>query len=173
MAPLSRGTRNRDASGLRGRSGARGRGTGRGSIKRPNSRQKPTFLSTRVEELSGGSSDENENLTIQEKQDAESDFDDISSEEDAISSRISIKPYNALLQSLSTNASRGQPLRKKRRVSQEEGQDATPTVPEPFDPSENRDEDLDLVEELEEAGDDTLGEVADLDSEEENAARKL
>lgn len=133
----------RDHQGRGGSRGAlRGRGRGRGSdghaaiVGRKNA-----FYSTRVEEHTGdvpeddvgSSADESEGIGVVSE--ATSDSDDEEVPKDIV------KPYSALLQSLSTNS--GQPQRKKRKVEK------TVVSVE----AETSETDLDQVEETEEPED--------------------
>lgn len=117
MAPFTRGTKGRGASS--GRSGplSRGRGRGRGNANfRANRGQKSTFYSTRVEEPVQDAS-ENDEVSIDEELDQDSTKSRSSEDEEESVAIPAIKPYNALLQSLTANVPNKEPPRKKRRLS--------------------------------------------------------
>ena len=172
MAPLSRGPKARYGAGPRGRGSAR-RGRGGGG-KNLQSREKSAFSSTRIDEPDVTSSNESEDLAVQGQGQSETGSDDVSSEEDASSSNVLIKPYNALLQSLNGNTSgTQQPLRKKRRISQGVRQENDQKIFQSSRRGSDADEDVDLIEEVEEVGDYPVGETAEIDSEEENVIGKL
>ena len=142
--------------GRRGRGDDRGvfqgRGTGRGSGGHAGRAKKGNaFYSTRVEEkVKDEPGDDVESSAAgSEELTAVSDPSSYSDEEDL--SKEVVKPYSALLQSLS--ASRGEPLPKKRRVETSE------VVLEPETPKD----DADQVEELEEVEDLGMDDADDAD----------
>lgn len=147
MAPYSgKGSKSRGGSGHRASGGHRGlfhsRGRGRGSGDHAGrAKRKDAFYSTRVEEKIEGDP----------QIDAESPIDgsdglgavsdaSINSDDEDIAKEV-IKPYSALLQSLSTD--RGEPLPKKRRLQ----------TSEVFSEPKISENDVDHVEELEEVED--------------------
>ena len=78
--------------------------------------EKPTFLSTRVEEPVGETSDTSIDHDW-ERQHIEEDLtDELISEEEPDAPTLSVKPYNSLLQSLSVDMLQGQLPRKRRRI---------------------------------------------------------
>lgn len=124
MAPFSdRRSKHPERSGLQGRGGnrgaVRGRGRGRGSDGHATRvGRKNVFYSTRVEEQIsevpendvGSSADGSVGLGMLSESLSDNDDEDVS--------KNSVKPYSALLQSLSTDS--GKPLRKKCKVEQTE-----------------------------------------------------
>lgn len=147
MAPYSgKGSKSRGASGHRASGGHRGlfqsRGRGRGSGDHAGrAKRKDAFYSTRVEEKIEGDPqiDAESSIDGSEGLGAISDAS-INSDDEDIPKEV-IKPYSALLQSLSTD--RGEPLPKKRRLQ----------TTEVFSEPKISENDLDHVEELEEVED--------------------
>ena len=161
MAPFRRGTsavgngrpRGSHTTGTRG-SGTEGRrrGRSRGAFAF-NRGHKSTFHSTRVEEpnLDG---DEESQISSEDLDDVvRNDLSGASSEEDNIDVST-VKPYNALLQSLNANVQRGQPSRKKRKLTSSEATEAPHADISSHANIQDREDlqDVDLVEEPEDAG---------------------
>jgi len=162
MAPFTRGTRGargRGSVSSRGRGGffPRGRGASRG--------KRPTFHATRVEEPHVENSDRSHASdsetpgVIEENQEADS------SENDGEESAATAKPYNVLLQSLNRKSNVGQPPRKKRKVTLDDGS------AQQSNGSKNEEsmklsvqEDIDHVEEPEEGGNLPLDGMEDTES---------
>lgn len=147
MAPYSgKGSKSRGGSGHRASGGHRGlfhsRGRGRGSGDHAGrAKRKDAFYSTRVEEKIEGDPqiDAESPIDGSEGLGAVSDAS-INSDDEYIAKEV-IKPYSALLQSLSTD--RGEPLPKKRRLQ----------TSEVFSEPKISENDVDHVEELEEVED--------------------
>lgn len=122
MAPsLSKTSKSRDGGERHGRGRSnrtfRGRGRGRGSDGHaPRAGRNNVFYSTRVEEQIGELSEDDVESSVDGLDDLTSDLLNDSDEEDV--AKNIVKPYNALLQSLSTDS--GEPVRKKRKVAKTE-----------------------------------------------------
>ena len=148
MAPSTRkGSKPFRGNDLKERGGHKGvlkdRGSGKGSGGHAvRAERKNAFYSTRVEEQIEDEpvNDVKSSEDVSEKISAVSDGSDYSDDDDDVPTEI-IKPYSALLQSLTTD--RGEPTPKKRRVETAEAI-LEPEVPE---------DDVDHVKELEEVED--------------------
>ncbi len=155
MAPASGNRSNlRGGSGLRGkianRATAPGRGRSRGSDGHAaRAKTGNAFYSTRVEEQVEVEPENEVESSADGSESAFSEPLDHSDDEDV--PKQVVKPYSALLQSLSTN--RGEPLPKKRKVK------TTEVCLEPEIPAN----DLDQVEELEEIDDFGVDGAKDID----------
>jgi len=150
MAPFAkggRGARGRGGGSSRGRGGNffRGRGASRG--------KRPTFHSTRVEEPHAENSDESQASDIEPPEIIEEYLEVESEASDLEELAAIIKPYNALLQSLSRESHSVQPPRKKRKVSLDDvsAQQRAGSKTENA-ASQSVDQDVDFVEEPEERG---------------------
>lgn len=77
---------------------------------------KSTFLSTRVEEPVGETSDTSIDHDEEGQQTEEDIVDESISDEELDTPTVSVKPYNSLLQSLVVDMLPGQPQRKRRRI---------------------------------------------------------
>lgn len=147
MAPYSgKGSKSRGGSGHResgdhpGFLQSRGRGRGSGDHAR-RAKRKNAFYSTRVEEKAEDDPQDDVESSVDGSEGLGAVSDALIYSDDEDVPKETVKPYSALLQSLSTD--RGEPLPKKRRVQ------TTEVVSEPKI-SEN---DVDHVEELEEVED--------------------
>lgn len=121
MAPsFGRFSKPRDGGERHGRGGSnrpfRGRGRGRGSDGRAG--RKSVFYSTRVEEQTGDISEDDVESSVDGLEDQSRASDLLSDSDDEDVAKNIVKPYNALLQSLSTEG--GEPVRKKRKVEKSE-----------------------------------------------------
>lgn len=162
MAPFARGARFARARGGssfrgRGRNFPRGGGASRG--------KRPTFHSTRVEEPHGENSDLGQASDSEPPGAIEEVLHVDSSESDIEESTATTKPYNALLQSLSRESNVVQPPRKKRKVAldddlaqQSNGNKTAESV------KLSLQEDIDHVEEAEDADNLPLDDIDDAES---------
>lgn len=137
----------------RGRGGRGGRGDRLGQTNRA---KKASFKSTRTDEKSRSDSEQSEQASESDAE-LESNLNGPSSdEEDATAGGFAVKPYSALLQSLSDTTQHEQPQRKKRKKSEFEVSGKIDAV-----------QDVDLVVEPEEAEDLGIGELTDDDRDDE------
>ena len=140
----------------RGRIPGRGRGSFRG--KRGHSDRIPgraAFYSTRVEEVNGNSAEADGGSDSTEAEDLDIDAAE-TSDDDSEVAETSVKPFHALLQSL-TATSRGEPTPKKRRLVREEKGEEIPELAQAtaqsFEVVEEDTLDLEDIEDAAEDGD--------------------
>ena len=143
---FGRGSRSSGRGDHRERGGDRGifRGRGRGKSSGDHAiraKRKNTFYSTRLEEHIEDEPGDDVGSSVEESEGPRAVSEPLSYSDDEDAPREIVKPYSALLQSLS--AHRGEPLPKKPRV------ETTEVVSEPGIPEK----DVDYVEELEEVED--------------------
>ena len=180
MAPLMRGSANRGRSQFRGNSGGRGRGkwnarSVQGSTIRST---QPPLKKAVVEKSDESHSGEDVQENKSESEISETEQNGSSSEEEQDITAVSVKPYNALLQSLNGNTSPGLPPSKKRRLLADGKKLSVFKPPEvtAHPNSVSNEADVDHEEESKDVKDDVrLGpepeevEVVDLDIEEEDS----
>lgn len=132
------------------------RGRGRSRVRNDHGTRpgrKSTFYSTRVEEQpEKAASNDGENANLEESGHSQESSDSSSNDEDEYLLHNTVKPYNALLQSLNTGVQGGEPQPKKRKVEDPRG---SPEIT----PSISSNEALDKADEREGAEDFNVDEV--------------
>ena len=158
-----------------GKSSSRGRGASRG--KRRASDRVPgraAFYSTRVEEVNGNAAKAGGGSDSEKAEDLDTE-ELYTSDDDSEVFETSVKPFNALLQSL-TATSRGEPAPKKRRLTHSDKRYEIPDPPHATaEPTEVPEEDdtLDVVEDIEDAAEDGDVDAESVSGDEEGASSSL